>query len=301
MSWTPDAPNPCVPKRLQDVCKLYVIDAFANTCHARCAYCFADPQHLGFFPRDWTYEQGLVAWRRVAEMYGPTFGALCGLEPMEELPYVAARLQHHYASVLTNAMFDEEELYQLVPPDRLELHPSFHPHLWRPLPEAERFFGKIERIMAHGYQVPLIGMVGWPEWLPFWDEWIERIRALNVSPNPVPARDTERPDGRPLPDSYTDAELEILNRHIPAVRYDEQAQIRPLRVSACAAGVATCAIMPNGEVRRCAQVRGALGDQNLYRDGGFTLLEEPLPCAEPSCKCGNLHPYHVLEEVSCGS
>ncbi len=292
MSWQPDAPNPCVPERLQDVCSLYVTYSFANTCRARCPYCFADPGHQGF-PRTWTYEEALPAWRNVAEKYGPCFLLLSGLEPLEELPFVADLLQHHYAQVCTNAMFDEEELYRLVDPDRLEIHPSFHPHLWKPLPDAERFFGKVERLLAHGYRVPLIALVGWPDWLPYWDEWVPRIQSMGIMPNPVPARNTKRPDGRPLPDSYTEEELTILRRHCNPDLFTQQGTVPPLQIKACAAGVATVGIVGSGEVRRCAQLPDSMGGQNFYRDGGFTLLEEPLPCPTARCMCNNLYPYHI--------
>lgn len=295
MSWQADAPNPCVPAHLQDRCGYYITYSFANRCRAKCPYCFADPSYQGF-PRMWREAEVLAAWANVAEKYGPCFLLLSGLEPLEEIPFVAGLLRHHYAQVCTNLMFDEEELFARISPERLEIHPSFHPHLWGPLPEAGRFFDKVQRIREHGFRVPLIALVGWPDYLPYWDEWVPRIRALGIMPNPVPARHTKRPDGRPLPDTYTEEELAILRRHCSPELFTDQGEVPPLNIVACAAGHATCGVLGNGQVRRCSQVPEGMGDQNLHRDGTLTLLDRPMPCQQARCYCNNLYPYHITEE-----
>ena len=293
MSWQPDAPNPCVPERLQDVCRLYVTYSFANTCRARCPYCFADPSYKGF-PRTWANEQALAAWRNVAAQYGPCFLLLSGLEPLDELPFVADLLQYHYAQVCTNLMADPAEIIWHIDPERLEIHPSLHPHLWH-RPACEDFFEKVEMLQAAGFRIPLIALVGWPEWLPLWDGLVARIEGLGIMPNPVPARMTTRPDGRPLPDSYTEEELAILRRHCNPDLFTEQGAVPQLQIEACAAGVATVGIVGSGEVRRCSQLPDSMGGQNLYRDGGFDLLDAPQPCPASQCLCNNLYPYHVTE------
>ena len=292
MSWNPTAPNPCVPSRWQATCRYYVCYQFANDCTAGCPYCFADPDHRGF-PRAWTYAEALAAWSNVRDRYGPCYLSLGGLEPLHEMPFVGALTALHPATVQTNLLFDERDLYDQVDPARIDLHPSFHPHLWGELPMASTFFAKLERLQAHGYRVTLVALIGWPPYLPYWGEWIARLRDLGIWPNPVPARMTKY-QGLALPEGYTPDELEIIGRHCGS-RFAADAAVKPLQIVSCAAGHATACIMPNGDVFRCAEYPASMGGANLYRDGTLNFLDAPTPCEETHCGCGNLHPYHITE------
>jgi hypothetical protein len=293
MSWNPDAPNPCVPARWQAECRRYVCYPFSNKCRSGCPYCFAGATVTGW-PRDWTYGQALAAWQNVLDTHGPCSLSLGGAEPLDELPFVGELLRLHPAVAQTNLMFDEEELYRLVNPERLLLHPSFHPHLWGPLPQAEAFFGKLKRLQQHGYEVVLTALIGWPPYLPYWDEWTARLRDMGIWANCVPARLTKY-QGRVLPDEYKEEELAVLARHCGAAIYTPDAQLQPLRIKACAAGCATVCVMPNGDVTRCGEYPLDMDGRNLYRDGNLTFADGPEPCVQKVCGCGNLYPYHITE------
>ena len=293
MSWQPDAPNPCVPERLQGICKYYGTWTFSNTCWSGCPYCIVNAKRGDVVRRDWTYEQAIAGWRNVAEKYGPWQILLSGREPLEELPLIAELLKYHYASCSTNLMVNEDALKYAVPAERLEIHASFHP-VWAD--RFDDFLAKLLRLRDHGFPVLLVAFVGWPPMLKHWDEWIPRVREAGIMPNPVPCRGTTAIyQGRQLPEQYTDEEREIVMRHTFSDLFAEDCTLRPKPLKACAAGVATASVSFDGEIRRCISLPGYMDGQNLYRDGTLTLLDEPLPCPQDRCYCTNLHPYHITE------
>ena len=288
MGWVPNAPNPAIPAWAQDKCRLYALWPFANKCRAHCEYCL-----LGYTggprPRDWTPAQAVAGWQRIAAEHGPCYILFGGREPAEELPLLGAVLQHHYGSIASNCMFDVAEFCDLIPPDRCELHPSFHPHLWRDLYE---FLGKMAVLRGVGYRIPSVVLVGWPPYLPRWAEWVPRLRAAGYRTNLAPARNCTY-EGRDLPEGYTPAERAILDSHVQPVLFTPEEEICKPGGVVCAAGHAAFAVMADGTIERCTQVSGAMGPQTLFSEDGLHLLDAPLPCGETCCVCVNMWAFHL--------
>jgi hypothetical protein len=287
-SWSPDTPNPCVPPKLQHICKLYVSFPFAAKCRSNCSYCFEDHRYFSR-QRWWNVSHLRRGMKAIAESYGPCFMVLSGLEPFEEILLVKEMLTYHYASACTNLMFDHGEFESYIPPERMEIHPTFHPHLWKSI---DVFLNKIIKLRDKGYAMPLISVIGHPLHLPKWDEWIPKIESIGIMANPVPMRQAEF-QGRSFPKDYSQQEKDILNRYVQQ-EIAVDGVLKPLRIKSCAAGHATFAIMTNGDIKRCVTYQQTMG-QNLFRDGDIRLLPTPEPCNLKQCLCGNLHPFHITE------
>jgi hypothetical protein len=292
MSWTPDEFNPGVTYRWRDKCQYYATWAFAKACRANCFYCFLRG-HKGE-SRPWTDEQAVVAWRNTYEQLGPCSILLTGMEPTLELPLLGEVLKYHYGNLQTNMMFDVEELPKHCPPDRVDLHPTFHPHVWNM--DIEPVLEKLRWLKGEGYHIELLASVGAPPYLRFWDEWAAAIKAEGYFPNFAMMRDTSW-GGKMYPEGYTDEEREIMGRHIPWMAETPNG-LAPLRLTGCAAGHAAWCIYPDGKVSRCSQKgHPLLAVQNMMLAGGVKLLEGPEPCEEECCRCGNFHGYHITEEA----
>jgi len=267
---------------------------FAHTCSAKCPYCFAEDGYRQLVEaghRWWTDDQAVEAWANVADRYGQCSILFSGLEPGEQLELVSRVLHHHYGGLQTNLTFDLDEFQWLMRPDRIYLHPTFHPHLWGFEPEP--FIKRVTTLQAGGYKVPLIAVVGYPPYLPRLDEYVEAIREVGAFPNVAPMRLVPY-KGKMYPDAYTEAELEILRRHIPGM-YTPQGTFPPLEIARCACGHAAACVVLNGDVWRCGQLRGMGGSQNLIRDGNIEFDAEPQPCHEETCECGQFSVYWLKE------
>lgn len=268
---------------------------FASRCAAGCPYCFS---HVGVTAqvaagaRWWSDDEAVAAWRNVADAYGPGYILFSGLEPTEELPLVAAVLAHHYGSMATHLNCDLDEFERIVPPDRLELHPTFHPHLWGL--EVEDFAARVVRLRAAGYRVPFCSLVAYPPYVPRLAEYVAGIRATGAAANVAPARMCTY-QGRRYPESYTEEELAVLREFIPTV-YTDRATLPPLAISRCGAGHVAACVMLDGTVQRCAQV-GGMRPHNLFRAGNISFLDAPEPCPEETCRCAQMHAYHLHEDA----
>lgn len=293
VSWDPQAPNPCVPPRIQHLCDYYIQWPFSRLCNHGCPYCFTQQKPGVPNPRDWTDAQAMKAWENFYDDHGPAYVLMTGAEPTTELPLMADVLRHHFASVQTNLTFDADAFCAAIPPDRVELHPTFHPLGWHL--DIEPFLLRLRTLKARGYTFGLVALVGYPAYIDRVDEYVAQLRAEVGFVNVVPARLTTY-RGRQLPNEYTEAELEVLLRYISPDWFDDCAVVRKLDIIACAAGVATACVLPDGTVRRCAQVLTGMGRQNMMHSGRIKFLAEPLPCSEKQCMCGNLYPYHITED-----
>ncbi len=287
--WLSYRHNPVVPDRWKDICKLYVCCVTSTKCRANCPYCFVDRKAVNL--KWWSDVEALRGWVNLHRQYGPCFLLCGGMETFEELDLFSAVLKYHYAQVCSNLMVDTSLLFNKISPERLEIHPSFHPHLWGHR-GIDVFLRKVRCIQDRGFVIPLIALVGYPPYLPFWDEWIEKIKEAGIVPNPVPMRDAFY-KGKEYPKQYTDEELSVLTKHVSMQEYDEKANKKELHIKACAAGFATIFIAVDGSVSRCGQLPGSLFGQNLFRDDNISLLSKPAPCDQKVCICGNLHPFHI--------
>lgn len=291
MSWPWERPCPVNPRWPES--KYYFMWPFAHTCEARCPYCFAwgsITRQAESGARWWTDDQAVSGWRNVSESYGPGHILFAGLEPGEQLELVGRVLEYHYGSMATNLSFDLDAFRALIPADRLGVHPTFHPHLWGF--DVEPLLERVKVLQAEGYDVPLVSLVCYPPYVPRLDEYVEAIKAVVGYANVAPMRDVMY-EGKPYPASYTEEELAVLRQYIPHF-YTQEGAMPTLKIIKCGAGYAAACVYVNGDIGRCSQVHG-MGEQNLFRDGNIEFLAEPMPCAESSCRCAQMHLYHIKE------
>lgn len=266
---------------------------FAHTCHAGCPYCFSCKGVAGEVARGarwWTDDEAVTAWRNVYDRYGPCYILLSGLEPGEQLELVGRVFEYHYAGMATNFTFDLADFRRLIKPDHIELHPTFHPHLWGMDPAP--FCARVKSLQDDGYNIPLASLVAYPPYIPRLDEYVAALAEVVGTVNVAPARLCTY-QGKPYPESYTEDELAVLRPHIPSM-YTQRATMPPLKIKRCGAGCDAACVFLNGDVGRCSQVR-AMGGQNLFRDGNIEFLDAPLPCGEESCRCAQMSAFHITE------
>lgn len=260
---------------------------FAHTCVANCPYCFMR-DNMNKLVEDghcwWSDEQAVAAWAAVAEQHGPCHIVFSGMEPSEQLPLVAAVLKHHYGSMLTNLYFNAGDLRRLVPPERLRLSPSFHPHLCERL--AMPFLAKLRALQTDGYRIDQATVVAWPPYLKYLTHWHEDFADAGVRLVTIPFQGEF--EGQRYPAAYTEEERALVyGTASPALAETQEPRV------ACAAGHACAYVLLNGDVWRCSEVE-EMGGQNLFRDGGIRFLDEPAACDRP-CPCTQFSVYHIRE------
>jgi len=283
--------HPWVPDWFPAQVKYSIIWHCAGNCHFRCPYCFNTGNwHNVPFSRNWTDEEALAAWQGVAEQSGPCHITFSGLEPGEDLDLIAPVLAWHYGSIQTNLSFDLDRFMALMSPDRIDLHPSFHPHAWRM--DIAPFMEKVDALMEAGYEVPLIAVVAYPPYIPRLAEWAEIINARGIYAHVVPMVRAEY-EGKAYPESYTAKERAVLDAVIPEGEECLRA-LEPLNISACGAGHVAAVVNWAGDLHRCGQVAG-MGEQNLFRDGGIEWLPGPEACGAEFCPCPQFQRLHLKD------
>jgi len=269
---------------------------FASTCDAGCPYCFSRDYYRTLVAggaRWWTDAEAVAAWAAVADEHGEGFIFYSGLEPGYELPLVGAVGAYHRGVLQTNLSCGAAEVVRWLCPDRVVLHPTFHPHLWGE--DIGRFMAEVAPLQEAGFEVPVVAIVAWPPYLSRLAAWVAVLRGAGINPLVSPARAATF-EGRDLPEGYTPAERALLAEYT-GVAYTDGVLPRPLRIVACGAGMGTVNVMLNGDVWRCGQLRGMGETQNLMRDRRIVFDVEPQPCSEQTCRCGHLHRYHITEGV----
>lgn len=264
---------------------------FAHTCDANCPYCYLR-MHVPVGARWWTDAEAVAAWRSLAEHSGPCHIRFTGLEPSEQLALLSKVLEYHKGSMLTNLTFDLAEFFGYTAPDRLRIHPSFHPHLWAG--EIGAFLKKLVMIGAEGYGFPFACVVGYPPHLPYIKAWVAEAEAADVRLVALPFQGLW--DGRKYPDAYSDEEWAAISNNVSLGLHGEK-RVPPLPMTACGAGFACAHVRMDGAIWRCNRVSG-MEQQNLIRDGNITWLDAPAPCPIASCQCTQYHQYHIRGDAS---
>jgi hypothetical protein len=272
---------------------------FASTCNAGCPYCFSRDSYAAQVAngaRWWSDDDAIEAWAALAEKYGEGTILFTGLEAGNELTLVGHIARYHRGILQTNLAFDVDELVRCVPPSRVSIQPTFHPHLWDM--DVEKFIAKArEVVIDHGYSITEVVIVAWPPYIPNLAHWVHRLRDSGFTPKVFPCRSCKR-NGDPLPAGYSQEERDTLALFVGDC-YENGADFKPLNIVACGAGKNTVCVMLDGSVQRCAQVAGVghpgVGDQNLMRDRNIVFDTLPRPCYEDSCRCEHLYRYHIYE------
>ncbi len=278
MGWNEQKPNPMIPSRFQSVSSKCVTYCFANSCRAACSSCCALSSAVN---RSWTYEQALLVWNNVYYEHGPCHIIFAGLEPLEEPEFVGSILKLHNGYICTNLMVEVGVLRGSVDPSAVFLNASFHPHLWDNLGE---FLLKLRKLRDSGYE-SVVALVGYPQYLPRWSEWIDEIQnfGFGYAVNPLVV------DGSFY--SYSDEHQAILDKYLPK---DASATLNKSTTQAiregvhCAAGHVYCYVDQHMRVRRCPSHEGTC---DFVAEGGLHFTEEPELCQGKDCNCFCLRCY----------
>ena len=289
-------PNPLVPDRFKDTCRYAVSWAFAGFCRASCFYCFAGGQNLQQpLARAWTDEDAMHTWGRLRSQNGPMWVGCSGIfEPTEELGVlVALSMAGHYGYIQTNLMAEPGELADAVDPGRFDLHPTFHPHVWRG--EAPAFLHRLNRLRDEGFTIPFVAMVAHPVYFRWLEQWVDEFVDAGYATNVQPMRSMQWA-GKDYPADYNDAERVVLRGLMPGGDpvYTDNIEPVPLRIASCSAGHNYCCISRSGDVMRCAQVPNT-EPNNIFNDNAIDWDAEPLPCGEEFCRCNHLYALHTTE------
>jgi len=279
---------------------------FSRNCTFRCRYCFggAAPGNTLPKPRNWTEERCLLSWRNVRERYGKCHIVFGGLEPSTELPLVAEVLKLHRGALQTNLSFDPLVLQSLVPPERLQINPTFHAHGWQ-RPDGTynigAFVDKLLTLKTMGYEVEHFSVLAAPEYVEHIAGWVQRGKDAGLMPDVVVMLESESV-GNMRPAAYTDEQWDALEPFVPARRKAGHGSFPLLdktEVVACAAGQRYAVIWQDGHITRCPSVDGGkhFEGANFYRDGGVLMDDKPMPCPADKCTCAGLGCYHVRAPV----
>lgn len=269
--------------------------AFASKCRAFCRYCNAYESYtakVAAGERWWSDDEAVTAWAAIAELWGEGVVYFTGLEPGCELPLVGRVLRHHRGFVQTNLTFEPDECKRELPADRAKFQPTFHPHLWHF--DAGRFVERVELLRAAGFFIDYAALLADPRYISRLPEYVQTLRAAGLCVNVSPIRDAVI-NGRALPGGYTDEENATIAEFSRLTLFAPDSTFHPLRIVACGAGMHVVTIGLNGDVWRCVQQRGNRG--NFIRDKGINWAAGPEPCPEKTCRCGQLHRFHITESV----
>lgn len=291
--WEPAVPNPVVIETLPDrvvvpgthaLRATWEVPASCNM-HPPCPYCSNLHSRSKRPALPGPMAPMLANLLRRAEEHGPLYISLVYGEPCSDPETIWAIGQlgrRHQVDVVTNLVFDLEDIVEWPRTGNIRLCTSFHPHHWRDL---EEFVAKRQAVIDSGIYCGLVEIVGYPPSIPQIPRWCESLRAQGISPHVMPFNGTYQ--GQAYPAAYTPEERALVWGEVES-HYGVCLTGTNPKGTMCAAGRDYVFIAWDGEVRRCyawgAPTLGTLQD-------GFTLQDGPEPCFASVCDCPDLWRY----------
>jgi MoaA/NifB/PqqE/SkfB family radical SAM enzyme len=304
-SWLARSDEVPAPRREQSPYRVHLTWGMNYECNYRCSYCHAPkPEQPDFAVKTKfrTAYPGLKriveAWDGVADAYGSCRIRLDGGEPSvypDFMAIVAHLSRRHWLQVNTNLSFDVERFCREIDPRHVRIDASFHSE-YVPL---DAFAAKIKTLKAHGFKL-VVSFVAYP---PF----VDRIRSCKPVFGDCGVPFIIHPysgeyGGKDYPRGYNAEEVKAIYnidqeskgelewRQDKTGAATEQGPAAPApppaanTVKRCRMGQMYARIYPSGDVFRCCTDDGLLSLGNLYA-GSFRLLDEPVPCEHPGCRC----------------
>jgi hypothetical protein len=200
--------------------------------------------------------------------------------------------------ITCNLVFPKERLKLMPTNGNLNFCASFHPHLW---PSVEAFIEKAQWVIAEGFPIAVVGIVGYPPHMKHIERWVWEMRAVGLTANAL--RFGGEWNGKYYPPAYTQEETDLLlelNAEPESARahLDLYLMSGSPRGRMCRAGKDYAWMQWGGQVHRCL---------SLYKDeesclgsifDGVTLLTEAKVCDADNCPCTDLWQY-IEEGPSC--
>jgi len=258
-------------------------------CNYRCPYCFYEgewEEHKKrniYIPAD----EWLKCWDRIYEEYGSLHIDISGGEPFiypSFLELISELSRMHLLGIITNLSWDVDDFVKKISPDRVKLHPSFHPYCT----ESRTFLQKLIILRDNGFEVsatcvgyhPLLNNM-----LKYKSEFGKKGFYFSVLPFNGIYRGVNYPQG------YTPSEKELVAVVLNEPSAKEYVlERKTTKGKLCSAGHKYIRVHPEGAVYRCAH-SDSMGNI-ISRD--FRLLDGPGPCPSEYCDCLN-ELRHIIE------
>lgn len=253
-------------------------------CSYRCPYCWFYGKWQGIRNRNINIPLTKLAvfWQRMYEKYGEIKIAITGGEPFLYPGFtdlINTIAKWHKIEIVTNLCWPVESLSDKLTPQRVQLHPSFHPLF----ADSEDFIRKLIVLKSKGF-AKNASYVAWPPQIPLLRNFVQKFKEEGLGVF-VQSFFGEH-NGVRYPEGYSDAEREIISPFL-GERGGESFQITENQTKGklCYAGVLYGVIHPDGSVLRCGGLNS--GDKRIGNilDDDFKLLDDAYPCASEICPC----------------
>ena len=255
-------------------------------CNYRCPYCFNNGrwEQLEAHNKPYTHEDWLNFWGRIYQKYGEISIIIAGGEPFVYhglLDLIKKIVLLHRVEICTNLSVNIDKIIHEFSPQRLLLHPSFHPYR----ADLEEFIKKICALKQAGWDLrPVI--VAYPPLLNkleyFKKKFSDNGIGIFVQPFIGEYQDKKYPVG------YTISEKELIlsSINVDIIKY----QLNSINTSGklCKTGFKYFRVYPDGLIFRCATAERAMGS---IEDKNFHLLDKAAPCELEFCICNNESVY----------
>jgi hypothetical protein len=250
----------------------------AYACNFRCPYCFFDGKWEEYGKRNVFpgVDAWMGIWQRISERYGRCALLITGGEPFVYPDFVSLveRLSqiHYPINISSNGSGDMERFATAVDPAKVSVTLSFHPGHNR----LADILAKKKYLREKGFHSDFINFVCYPPFFGDMDRWVAEARAEGEVLKVIPF--CGQYQGRSYPDGYTAEEKAKLGL---GGTWEKNVKRKG---RACAAGMKSALIFPDGKVARCGQIGEKHVLCNIFTDE-FRLLDKPLACGVEYCPC----------------
>jgi MoaA/NifB/PqqE/SkfB family radical SAM enzyme len=240
------SPSPEAPGGLRSDLHEHIDEVLANFARTR---------------RDWT-----IAFTGGEPLVYPKFVEIC-----------RRIAEEHWLYLDTNMSLPIDELVAAVPAEKVE-------HVYAALHVAERiqrgkvdvFINNAMLLQSHGWPFT-INYVMYPPLIGQFESDYEFFATLGIPIEPKSFKG--RYDGKKYPESYTEAERELIREYAPGDSYTRE--VPNYLGRRCNAGYRLVRVLEDGSMTRCVTDNEPLG--NVF--DGFELYDEPRPCRVTRCPC----------------
>jgi radical SAM superfamily enzyme YgiQ (UPF0313 family)/MoaA/NifB/PqqE/SkfB family radical SAM enzyme len=234
-------------------------------------------------------EKWLDAWDKIYSKYGSVDIDLIGGEPCIYPGFVdllVSLSKKHYLGITTNLSGDFHRFAENLSPEKFEvgIGASFHPAFT----DIDTFLGKARFLKEKGFKV-WVNYVAYPPQMPQMKSIKEVVSGYGIPFVVQPFRGQYL--GRQYPEHYTLEEKEVIRElagtDVNIIRDMEfQLERKSTYGRLCRAGQLMAHIGPNGDVKRCGEAVGKIGN---ILDSDFSLLKGPESCLAAHCPCDHVY------------
>ncbi|MCU0666426.1 MAG: glycosyltransferase, partial [Candidatus Omnitrophica bacterium] len=255
---------------------------FPFKCNYKCPYClnnsYSDPAYDLSGKLIVSFQEWVSFWRRMYQKYGEIKIVIAGGEPTVYPAFFELMKKitlWHRVEICTNLSFDIRKVVNIFSPQRLALHPSFHPHC----ADLDEYLKKMRALIDNGWVIEPI-IVAYPPLLDKLAYFQKRFLEIGTGVCILPFMGEYQ--SRTYPKEYTTAEKDLISLLIKDHSNDYYLNNISPRGKLCRAGMAYFRVSPDGSIFRCASDETRIGN---VKDKEFGCLDKAMPCTLDFCKC----------------